>query len=46
MVGDLPHLTVDVDRERLLPWDGHPDERGAAQIADAIAAALGYNAAP
>jgi len=35
----LPHVVVDLDRSRLLP-DGHPDPRGAQQIADAAAAAL------
>lgn len=46
LLAGLPHLTVDVPPERVLPFDGHPDEAGAAQIADAIAAALGYNAQP
>ena len=35
----LPHVVVDLDRSRLLP-DGHPDPRGAQQIADAAAEAL------
>jgi hypothetical protein len=35
----LPHVVVDLDPSRLLP-DGHPDPRGAQQIADAAAAAL------
>jgi hypothetical protein len=40
MLAGLPHVIVDVDPARLMPRDGHPDERGAEQIADAIAAAL------
>ena len=40
LLAGLPHLVVDVDRSRLMPYDGHPDERGAEQLADAIAAAL------
>lgn len=40
MLAGLPHLVVDLDPARLMPWDGHPDERGAAQMADVIAAAL------
>jgi hypothetical protein len=38
---DLPHVVVDVDQARMLPWDdGHPDAEGARQIAAAIAEAL------
>lgn len=40
LLAGLPHLVVDVDPALLMPWDGHPDERGATRIADAIAAAL------
>jgi hypothetical protein len=36
----LPHVVVTLARERILPWDGHPDPLGAQQIADAAAAAL------
>ena len=36
----LPHVAVRLAPERILPWDGHPDPRGARQIADAIVAAL------
>lgn len=34
----LPHVWVDLDPARILPWDGHPDRLGAKQIADAIVA--------
>jgi hypothetical protein len=40
MLAGLPHVRVDLDRARLLPYDGHPDALGAQQIADAAAAAL------
>ncbi len=41
LVDDLPHVIVDVDPARMLPWDdGHPDAEGARQIATAIAEAL------
>jgi hypothetical protein len=36
----LPHVAVRLAPERIMPWDGHPDPRGARQIADAIVAAL------
>jgi hypothetical protein len=40
LLAGLPHLVIDVDPALLMPWDGHPDERGSTLIADAIAAAL------
>jgi hypothetical protein len=41
LVEDLPHVVVDVDQARMLPWDdGHPDAEGARQIAAAIAEKL------
>jgi hypothetical protein len=40
LVGDLPHVVVDIDPARLLPGDGHPDAEGARQIAAAVAGAL------
>jgi hypothetical protein len=40
LVDDLPHIVVDLDPARALPWDGHPDPEGARQIATAIAEAL------
>jgi len=36
----LPYVVVDLDPQRLMPWDGHPDRIGAKQIADAVVAAL------
>jgi hypothetical protein len=40
LLAGLPHVTVTLAPERILPWDGHPDPQGAQQIADAVAAAL------
>jgi hypothetical protein len=41
LLDDLPHVVVDIDEARMLPWDyGHPDAEGARQIAAAIAGAL------
>ena len=40
LLDNLPHVVVDIKAAHLIPWDGHPDAFGAAQIADAIAAAL------
>jgi hypothetical protein len=40
LLAGLPHVVIDVEPALLMPWDGHPDERGATLIADAIAAAL------
>lgn len=40
LLAGLPHVLIDVDPALLMPWDGHPDARGATLIADAIAAAL------
>jgi len=40
LLAGLPHVTVTLAPERILPWDGHPDSAGAQQIADAAFAAL------
>jgi hypothetical protein len=40
LLAGLPHVTVTLKPERILPWDGHPDPAGAQQIADAVASAL------
>jgi hypothetical protein len=41
LLDDLPHIVVDIDPARMLPWDyGHPDVEGARQIATAIAEGL------
>lgn len=32
----LPAVVVQLDPQRIMPWDGHPDAQGARQIADAI----------
>lgn len=37
---DLPYLIVDIDPAWRLPWDRHPDARGAHAIAAAIAGRL------
>lgn len=37
LLDGLPHVAVQLDRSRLLPYDGHPDAEGARQIARAIA---------
>ena len=36
----LPHVVVRLDPARRIPWDGHPDEAGARELAAAIAVAL------
>ena len=40
LLAGLPSVTVELDPARIMPWDGHPDARGARQIADAVVAAL------
>ncbi len=40
LLAGLPHVVVELQPERIMPWDGHPDPRGAGQIADAIVSAL------
>jgi hypothetical protein len=40
VLGDLPHVVVDIEPSHLIPRDGHPDRSGAGRIADAIAAEL------
>jgi len=39
----LPYVLIEVDPEWHLPWDRHPDARGARAIAGAIAARLKGN---
>jgi hypothetical protein len=45
MLEGLPHAVVELDPQRIMPWDGHPDAQGARQIADAIVSALGTDEA-
>lgn len=40
LLDGLPFVVVDLDPSFIMPWDGHPDPRGAKQLADAILQAL------
>ena len=36
LLDGLPHVTVELPPERIMPWDGHPDAQGARLVAEAI----------